>query len=377
MRTHHAHCFRSAPVSAKTIAPKRSSLAILSTLALGAVLLVAPLQAQFVYVTNESDNTISAYSIGSNGALTAISGSPFPAGYYPISLAFDSATGLLYSGNGYTNPNHEGLAGTVTRYSINSGGALTPGSGSPFVIDPGVKGVTVNHAGTLLYVPTDDEGVAAFSIGSSGALKAVPGSPFEPDRYFDVVAIDPKAKFAYATLLGGILGYRVLANGALKRLPGFPFPVEKGVSDIVIDPTGGFLAAASFRSDNISVVSIGSDGTLTPVAGSPFENRGGPNAMVLDPKGRFLYVSNENNNTISGYKLRSDGSLTRLPNSPYAAGNIPSAVAVDSTGKFLYLTNFGGNSVSGYSINTDGSLVPVPGSPFATGTFPTAVLVTP
>jgi len=45
------------------------------------------LRAEFVYVANAGDNTVSAYSIGANGALTPVPGSPFAAGIEPISVA--------------------------------------------------------------------------------------------------------------------------------------------------------------------------------------------------------------------------------------------------------------------------------------------------
>jgi hypothetical protein len=49
-------------------------------LAVCLVLLAVPLRAQFVYVTNQSSGNVSAYSIGPNGALTPVPGSPLGAG---------------------------------------------------------------------------------------------------------------------------------------------------------------------------------------------------------------------------------------------------------------------------------------------------------
>ena len=50
--------------------------------------LATPLRAQFVYVTNFSDNTVSGYSIDrKTGVLTEVSGSPFATGGNPISVA--------------------------------------------------------------------------------------------------------------------------------------------------------------------------------------------------------------------------------------------------------------------------------------------------
>ncbi len=66
---------------------RRGWLSVFSTLAIGFVCLAAPSRAQFAYVTNESGNNVSAYSIGANGALTPVPGSPFAAGFGPKSVA--------------------------------------------------------------------------------------------------------------------------------------------------------------------------------------------------------------------------------------------------------------------------------------------------
>ena len=61
----------------------------------GLIWLPGPLEAQFAGTDN-----ISAYKIGSDGALTPITGSPFPAGSKPDSVAVDSKGKFLYAANG-------------------------------------------------------------------------------------------------------------------------------------------------------------------------------------------------------------------------------------------------------------------------------------
>lgn len=46
---------------------------------------------KYVYVTNESDSTVTGYSIGTNEALTAIAGSPFSSGLGATSIGMDSS----------------------------------------------------------------------------------------------------------------------------------------------------------------------------------------------------------------------------------------------------------------------------------------------
>ena len=69
---------------------RRGWISVFSTLAIGCVWMAAPLRAQFAYVANGISNNVSGHSIGSNGALTPVPGSPFAngrrarfSGYHP------------------------------------------------------------------------------------------------------------------------------------------------------------------------------------------------------------------------------------------------------------------------------------------------------
>jgi 6-phosphogluconolactonase len=53
---------------------------------------------RFVYVANAGNNDVSAYSIGANGALTAVAGSPFAAGRTPQSVAVNLLGRFVYVG---------------------------------------------------------------------------------------------------------------------------------------------------------------------------------------------------------------------------------------------------------------------------------------
>jgi hypothetical protein len=98
------------------------------TLALGFMLLPEPAQAQFVYVANANGNNVSGYTINAaTGALTAIAGSPFPAGTNPASVAVDSSGKFAYVANSGSALND------VSGYTINATtGAVTDIPGSPF-----------------------------------------------------------------------------------------------------------------------------------------------------------------------------------------------------------------------------------------------------
>jgi 6-phosphogluconolactonase (cycloisomerase 2 family) len=90
----------------------------------------------FAYVENSSSCDASAYSIGSDGKLTQLAGSPFPAlaSGFPASVAASPNGSFLYvvlHGN------------QVDGYSIGTGGGLTPLTGSPFTAGTSPLGIAV------------------------------------------------------------------------------------------------------------------------------------------------------------------------------------------------------------------------------------------
>jgi len=110
------------------INPTTGSLGFINSFATG----VAPSSVavdpsgKFVYVTNESSDNVSGYTINpSTGALTAIAGSPFPAGRSPRSVAVDPGDRFAYVANFGSD--------SISGYDIDaSTGALRAMAGSPF-----------------------------------------------------------------------------------------------------------------------------------------------------------------------------------------------------------------------------------------------------
>jgi hypothetical protein len=169
---------------------EKSWLSVFSTLAIGFVWLTLPLRAQFAYVTNwGTSNNVSAYSIGANGALTPVPGSPFAAGRGPFSVAVDPTGKFAYVANLVDH--------NVSAYSIGTNGALTPVTGSPFAAERGPRSVAVDPTGKFAYVANSgDNNVSAYSIGAGGALTQLTTSPFAAGSSPTSVAITPFVPFA-------------------------------------------------------------------------------------------------------------------------------------------------------------------------------------
>ena len=363
----------------------RAGSALWAALAIAVSLFASPLRAQFVYVTNGGDSTVSGYTIDpSTGALTPIAGSPFPADAGPSSgpsaMAVDPSGKFAYVAN-------SGL-GTVSGYTIDSStGALTSIAGSPFaggIFELGLRSMTVDPSGKFAYVANNANGnnVLGYMINpSTGALTPITGSPFIVGSLTEFVAVDPSGRFAYFADEDGTVSGQTIdpSTGALTPIAGSPFSAGSQPISVAVDPSGKFAYVTNGTDNTVSGYTIDpTTGALTPIAGSPFPAGSTPFCVAFDPSGKFTYVANASDNNVSGYTINlTTGALTPIAGSPFAAGKTPVFVAVDPSGKFAYVANEGDNNVSGYTINlTTGALTPIAGSPFAAGSFPTYLAIT-
>ena len=81
---------------------------------------------KFLYVANQGSNNVSAFAVGSGGALTAVSGSPFAAGTAPTFAIVNHNGNHLYVADRDSND--------ITDFAISGSGSLTAASGSPYAI---------------------------------------------------------------------------------------------------------------------------------------------------------------------------------------------------------------------------------------------------
>ncbi|HEY4974475.1 MAG TPA: beta-propeller fold lactonase family protein, partial [Steroidobacteraceae bacterium] len=131
---------------------------------------------RFVYASNSQDGTVSGWTIGAGGALTAITGSPFGAGFTAGAqtgvIAIDPSGRYLY----VTDTANDQLDAFTLDQTT---GALTPMAGSPFAVGNGAFGVAIDPSAQFLYVSNSfDASISMFTLSpSTGVPTAVPGSP--------------------------------------------------------------------------------------------------------------------------------------------------------------------------------------------------------
>src|SRR6266850_201618 len=270
---------------------------------------------RFAYVANVANDTVSAYAIdGRTGALTPVPGSPFPqdptlSGERPVSVAIDPSGMFVFVANYYFE--------TVRAYRIDQNtGALSQVSGSPFPAGINPESVTVDLNGHFVYVANGYHGgngtVSAYSIDrSSGSLTPVPGSPFAvPNGNFPLPGSVPRSLTAHATASGqalyvadsgrvciweymidGITGALALSPTSPLWAPGGPYSISRDSQGPYVylsnqnpgDPTG---SVAGYAIDPFT-------GSLTAVPRSPFLGGLVPVGVTVDPKGHFVFAANQ------------------------------------------------------------------------------------
>lgn len=316
---------------------------------------VASPNGQYLYVANELDNTIVPFAIGTDAKLYAEHAVNTP-GTEPIALAINPAGTYLFVLDTYeaTYTDANPGPGALVVFPINSDGTLgtNVSNGSlpywPVEFTPTTVNITAN--GNYVYVanantnnPTaaDQRGtISGFSIGSGGVLTPIYSSP-SAEPYAGVQpsasASDPTSRFYYVTDAASnqLYAYTIGANGVLTPLINGPFATGVYPDGITIDPSGTYIYVANYNSNTISAYQITqSTGTPSALAGATsYPTKTGPTCVMIEPAfGRFLYTANFLDSSVTGYKLNpNSGALTGTENSPYPtspAGQPTCAVAV-------------------------------------------------
>jgi 6-phosphogluconolactonase (cycloisomerase 2 family) len=173
------------------------------------------------------------------------------------------------------------VSGNVSAFSIGTNGVLTELAGSPFSLGAGATaaGLAIDPKGQFLYAADSaNNKIASFSISSGGTLSAV-GAPVVAGTTPVAVAVDSTSSFVYSANKGSndVSAFKA-TSGALNQIAGSPYAVEPAgsvgtpqPSFLTVDVSNTFLYVANFGSSSISAFGIkSSDGTLGLITNSPF-----------------------------------------------------------------------------------------------------------
>lgn len=349
-----------------------------------------------LFVATQGDSSVSAYTIDlTTGTLNA-NGDSVPTGSVPSAMILaPSGTALfIANSNSAIPPNSPACTlpspGTITAYTVGTDGTLTAASGSSqtgviplaMAIDSGGHFLFVANQG-LQCDPTSGT-ISVFAI-KDATLTEVPGSPFPSSAPLAPsgtgptgVAVTPDGKFLYVSdqYDNTVTTFSVDASGVLTRGP--VVPVGTSPSVLAISPNGGFLYVANastvsgFAICNQIVTSCNDpnapDGILAPITGSPFSAGLGPTSIVVAPSGKFMFVVDRLSNQISEYKIATGtGELTPNTQATISTGANPVSAAIrvsttadattGGTANYLYVAELGSSSLSIYTFDsTKGTL---------------------
>ncbi len=258
---------------------------------------------------------------------------------------------LWAGGYAYVVNQNSGSAGNISQYTIGPNGALTA-MFTPTVATGGANSqlIAADPSGKYIYVSNVSANtVSQFTIGANGALTAMAtptvlmGTGAGVLYYPFSIAVHPTGKWAYVANIEKLTvnQYAIGADGALSPLTPLAVTTPASPDSIAIHPTGKWAYVADADGNTVSQYAIvQTAGTLALM--TPPTVASGHNAytVVVEPKGKAAYVTNYGDGFLSQYAIdQSTGALTPMvpPTVPIAAGAVGAvSIAVDPTGRFAY-----------------------------------------
>lgn len=353
-----------------------------------------------LYLASQGSSSLQVYIATASSGVISPSGNPLATGSMPFAIVLTPSLSTLFVDNNASDD--------ISAYTVNSDGSLTAASGTAKTGSMPM-GMAIDPAGKYLFVANQgSSNISVLSINGT-SLTEVPGSPFTtiPAGTTEAtlptaVAVSATGNFLYVAnnFTGTVSVYSIAGSGALTPLGQSPYSVGLAPSGLEIPPSGAFLYVANTGSNNISAFAIcdkvttscanpsAPDGTLTPVAGSPFSAGIGPVAMAADPAFNFLYVLDKQSSQISEYSYApGSGVLSALSTPSVQTGLTPFSLVVISgaTGTnvgttltnptdFVFVANNGASTVSAFTLNTtSGVLTPLGAATTVSGGNPSAV----
>jgi 6-phosphogluconolactonase len=244
-------------------------------------------------------NSVAIFGVGSSGNLTAVTGSPFTTGVDPYGMAFSPDGDFLATANYAAGTD---TAGSVSVFSVAPGGALSQVSGSPFptTSNDSAYGLAFSPDGSHLAVtlPNKNE-IEVFSVSSAGALTST-GTPVSTGASTDPFPVvwSPLGNLVATGNQGGsssVSMFSVGSGGALTLISGYPENLGSYAGYLAFSPDGGLLAVdgptmGSGTTSSVGVYSVSSAGGLTQLSGSPYLPTGefGPDPVAFSPGGGLL-----------------------------------------------------------------------------------------
>jgi 6-phosphogluconolactonase len=347
-----------------------------------------------VYINDNTAgaNTIGAFDRHADGTLTAMAGSPFPAGGSGTGAGLASQGALQLSPDGRFLIAADAGSNQVSVLRIGPDGSLRPvphGVAS----SGGVLPVSVAIHGDLVYVANAGTGASnytGFRLGPASRLQPITGSTVAlpaGSQPGDVLFNGTGTKLAGMRVGTSLIdSFTVGPDGLLTAAPGSPFPAQGlgpfGSEFRPTNPDQLFVSNAhnGAAAGTVSAFADSADGTLSPIGSSPFpDNQTAPCWVEISLDGQFLFAVNTASGTISRYSISNGGSLTLLGSTPVGATGGVGAVdeRLSPDGAYLFVDESRIGAVGAFAVH-GGELTELASSPtlLPAGAAPAGIVVT-
>lgn len=260
---------------------------------------------RLLFAVNQGSDTVAVFRIGPDGRLTAVPGSPFPAGgKSPAALGV--AGDLLVVVDKAHDPRREVSEErpAYVTFRIGDDGSLTP-TGHSFPVDPGNSPTQAFVAGPVV-IGTEESGpFRSFTLSAEGVLHQAPGSPLGPNP----TIFEPRY------------------DGA------------RWAIGLASHPARPLVYSSQAATEQLLVYRYGPDGRMTFVRAVHNSGAKLPCWIAVTPDGRFLFTANAGNGTVSAFSLAAPESPRHLQTLHLGHGGNPWGLALDPSGRTLFVVD--------------------------------------
>jgi 6-phosphogluconolactonase (cycloisomerase 2 family) len=186
-------------------------------------------------------------------------------------------------------------SGWVFGFVVGSGGALTATTNSPYQAGVKPSGIAAEPTNRFVYI-TDyaSNQLIGYALGSTGTLSYLTDGPYKTGNEPTSIAVDPRGKYIYLTngLDSDLSAYAITtATGSPSAIvnsnASILYATETQPVSIAIDPAlGRFIYTANHLGNTISGFRLNADtGVLTTTQATPYTTGANPTALAMAPHG--------------------------------------------------------------------------------------------
>ena len=266
-----------------------------------------------LFVSNGGDSSISAFQMDLfNGSLNAIHGSPFSdgvGGAQHFGIGLSAGNRFLFAGN--TNNNSISVMKISSNCSLKLSKMFTvPGSPAGMKVTPDGSFLIVAYIGNVDSFKIDPDTGDLTELG--------PFSPKGSAAGVDISCDGTTAYFGDAAANTQVEAFSINSSGELKEINNFTNKNGESSNNIMLSVDGKHLYVSNTMSNQITILSVGSNGALT-YENTVKLNKPGTYSLGLatGTSGADLFVSEQNTTESIGVLATNGDTVKEVPGSPF------------------------------------------------------------